>query len=89
MMKAIKTIIASVLITVLIFALCACGAGTFSAPVQAESAGQWNIGYGRRQILPDKNSTQPLYIAGYNSGVEITGVLDYCQARAVWLDTGG
>lgn len=48
----------------------------------------WNFGFGRRQIIPDEESTEPLYIAGYNNGVEITAVLDYCEARAVWLDTG-
>jgi len=49
----------------------------------------WYAGFGRRQILPDESSAQPLYIAGYNNGWEITGVLDYCEARAVWLDAGG
>lgn len=53
------------------------------------SAGtHWYFGFGRRQILPDESTDQPLYIAGYSSGKEITGVLDYCEARAVWLDTG-
>lgn len=49
----------------------------------------WNVGFARRQIIPDPDSTEPLYIAGYNNGLEISGVLDYCEARAVWLDTGG
>lgn len=54
-----------------------------------ESQGEeWYLGFGRRQILPKEDNTQPLYIAGYNNGVEITDVLDYCEARAVWLDTG-
>lgn len=48
----------------------------------------WHVGFSMREILPDENSPQPLYIAGYNNGLEITGVLDYCQARAIWLDTG-
>ena len=48
----------------------------------------WYFGFGRAQILPDENSDQPLYIAGYHNGWEISGVLDYCEARAVWLDTG-
>lgn len=48
----------------------------------------WNIGFGKEQIVPDEDSTQPLYIAGYHNGVEITGILDYCEARAVWIDTG-
>ena len=57
--------------------------------VTYESSGDdWYAGFGRRQILPDENSEQPLYIAGYNNGVEIADVLDYCEARALWLDTG-
>lgn len=54
----------------------------------ADRGDVWNFGFGRRQIIPENNG-QPLYIAGYNNGLEITGVLDYCEARAVWLDTGG
>lgn len=66
--------------------LCAAGAGF---PAQSESsAAQWHVGFARRQIIPSETSEQPLYIAGYNSGWEITGVLDYCEARAVWLDAG-
>lgn len=53
------------------------------------SGDSWYAGFGRRQILPDEESEEPLYIAGYNNGLQITGVLDYCEARAVWLDTGG
>ena len=52
------------------------------------SGDNWYAGFGRRQILPDLGSDEPLYIAGYNNGLQITGVLDYCEARAVWLDTG-
>lgn len=48
----------------------------------------WYLGFGAEKILPDPASKQPLYIAGYNSGWEVTDVLDYCEARAVWLDTG-
>ena len=54
-----------------------------------ESVGDgWYAGFGRRQIIPDEKSEEPFYIAGYNNGVQITGVLDYCEARAIWLDTG-
>lgn len=57
--------------------------------VNYESAGDgWYAGFGRRQIIPDENSPQPLYIAGYNNALKVTDVLDYCEARAVWLDTG-
>jgi len=63
------------------------------APMQVQTlqdAGDtWYFGFGSREILPDENSDEPLYIAGYNNGVEITDVLDYCQARALWLDAGG
>ena len=60
----------------------------YQAETYASEGDSWYFGFGSRQILPDESSDQPLYIAGYNSGWEITGVLDYCEARAVWLDTG-
>lgn len=86
-----KRTLAVLTVMAILMALCT-GCGPQDA-AQAErlhtSEGeQWYFGFGRRQILPDENSGQPLYIAGYNSGLEITGVLDYCEARAVWLDTG-
>lgn len=61
-----------------------CGAQGHAA---AEAEPTWRFGYGRRQILPAPD--RELYIAGYHNGVTITGVLDYCEARAVWLDAGG
>lgn len=61
---------------------------SYQTQTYASTGENWYFGFGRWQILPDENSDQPLYIAGYNSGVEITGVLDYCEARAVWIDTG-
>lgn len=73
--------------TTLLAASLLCGA---SIGVHAEPAeGFWRVGFARRQIIPDENSAQPLYIAGYNSGWEIAGLLDYCEARAVWIDAGG
>ena len=80
-----KRLIASLLASSL---LCVCGMGLMPC-ASAQAAPVWNIGYGRRMILPDPDSNQPLYIAGYNSGWNIQGVLDYCEARAVWLDIGG
>ena len=50
---------------------------------------EWHFGFGRRQILFPEDSIQSLYIAGYHNGVRITGVLDWCEARAVWIDDGG
>lgn len=60
------------------------------ADVLVDSQGDaWYFGFGQCDIVPDQDGDDPLYIAGYNSGLEITGVLDLCQARAVWIDTGG
>ncbi|MDO4739106.1 MAG: hypothetical protein Q4A66_00415 [Eubacteriales bacterium] len=74
-------------------ALCAALGMTGGASAQesgaAEPQKQWHFGFGSAVIEPDPESGQPLYIAGYNSGWEIDGVLDLCQARAVWLDAGG
>ncbi len=65
------------------------GCWLFALSVSARAVSNtWYAGFGRQQIVPNENSPQPLYIAGYNSGREVTGVLDYCEARAVWLDTG-
>lgn len=48
----------------------------------------WHVGFARRKIALPENSAEPIYIAGYNSAWEIEGVLDLCEARAVWLDAG-
>ena len=54
--------------------------------LESEGA-QWYCGFGVSTIeLPENDD--PLYIAGYNNGKEISEVRDLCQARAVWLDTG-
>lgn len=72
-------------------ALCVGCVPAASAQAEPTSSDQpeWHFGFGKQEILPDPSSSQPLYIAGYNQGLEISGVLDYCQARAVWLDVGG
>jgi len=78
---------------VILAALVFCCAGAAHGRATADETGLpgdgWHFGFGKRQILPDADSDQPLYIAGYHNGVEITDVLDYCEARAVWLDAGG
>lgn len=68
--------------------LAVCGASCAESLTPAQAA-MWNMGFGAQQIEPDASGNQPLYIAGYNNGWEITGVLDACEARAVWLDAGG
>lgn len=78
----------------LIFALLFTASGCRQTPDMAseryiDTAGDsWHFGFAKRQILPKEDSEYPLYIAGYNQGVEVSDVLDYCQARALWLDTG-
>ena len=73
--------------TILVFLLAACPA---VSEITLSSQGDvWHYGFGVRDIIPDPDSPQPLYIAGYNSGVEVSDVLDYCQARAVWINAGG
>lgn len=48
----------------------------------------WCMGFGAEQItLPEQNE-DPLYIAGYHAGREITEVLDLPRASALWADTG-
>ncbi len=46
------------------------------------------MGFGSEEIALPEESNQPLYIAGYHTGYEITGVLDLQRANAVWIDTG-
>lgn len=62
---------------------------TQSAVLSDEAANHWEFGFGKSEIVTDSNDENPLYIAGYNSAMEITDVLDYCEAKAVWMSTGG
>lgn len=76
--------------SILIFLLILCTAVNPAGAelIHASEGDQWHFGFAKRQILPNPDSDEPLYIAGYNSGLEISGVLDYCEARAAWIDTG-
>lgn len=53
-----------------------------------EPASLWTVGFSAQPILPDEEKIESgeYYIAGYNNGVAVTGVLDPQYARAVWLD---
>lgn len=86
-----KRIVALILSLLLICTLCT-GCRKDSefhvAHTSHHSGTQWHMGFGSRQIIPDDSSEEPLYIAGYNNALEIKGVMDYCEAKAVWLDTG-
>lgn len=58
-----------------------------SAP-QPPQQKTWSAGFGMAQLPLPEDTNQPLYIAGYHNGWEITGVLDVQQVRALWLDDG-
>lgn len=49
---------------------------------------QWTVGFGQ-ETLSYPDTDDPLYIAGYNNGWEIAGILDEQRATAVWIDCGG
>ncbi len=53
------------------------------------TAGQWTVGFGQAILPYPETSDDPTYIAGYNQGWYITGILDEQRASAVWLDCGG
>ena len=48
----------------------------------------WSVGFASREIALPSSPKTPLYIAGYNQGVEIDDVHDLQRANAVWLDSG-
>ncbi len=68
----------------LVGSLAGCASDGSPAPENA----RWRAGFGSCEIaLP--TGKEPLYIAGYHNGWEITEVRDLCRASALWLDTGG
>lgn len=71
----------AILLTAVLLLLCGC-----AAKQQEEPA--WQAGFGCVTLELPKNTQEPLYIAGYHAGREITGVLDAQQARALWLSDG-
>lgn len=48
----------------------------------------WEAGFGCANLELPADSDEPLYIAGYHMGREITGVRDLQQARAMWISDG-
>lgn len=50
---------------------------------------QWTVGFGQAVLPCPEETDSPLYIAGYNQGWDITGILDEQCASAVWIDCGG
>ena len=65
--------------------LCACAQENDALKTTGDA---WYMGFGSAEITLPTDSDQPLYIAGYHAGREITGVLDLQRASAVWMDTG-
>lgn len=87
-MRILKKITAFLLALMLLCVGCAAPAKDGLTLDDRDGQDSWYFGFGRQQIIPNEDSEQPLYIAGYNNGLEISEVLDYCEARAVWMDTG-
>lgn len=69
--------------------LSGCGKSAPSDEPQATPNDYYTAGFGAVEIELPTDSDQPLYIAGYHQGWEITGVLDLQRANALWLDNGG
>jgi len=68
---------------------CAGSLGDPESSAVKVSGESWTAGFGSADILLPAGSAGPLYIAGFDNGVEISGVLDKPRASAVWLETGG
>ncbi|MGN1345345.1 MAG: hypothetical protein ACI4V1_01055, partial [Eubacteriales bacterium] len=70
------------------FAGCGTGDDKTTEFFDMTGGGPWTVGFGQVELtIPE--TEEPLYIAGYRNGYEITGVLDPLYATAVWLDCGG
>ena len=54
----------------------------------ASEGNSFCVGFGECEIELPIDTDEPLYIAGYQNGCEIQGVLDIPKAKAVWIDTG-
>ena len=60
-----------------------------ASETMSDTSGTWTMGYGGTEIALPDSSAGPLYIAGYQNGAEITGILDIPRVNAVWMDTDG
>jgi hypothetical protein len=80
-----KRVISVILISALLFSFAAC-----ARPAEITGGStigtKWSAGYGQAALVPPDFENTAYYIAGYAVDKRITGVLDYQQARAVWLD---
>ncbi len=80
-----KILIFLLALCLLIPALAACAQDKDTYQSEGDA---WCMGFGSVEISLPESTDQPLYIAGYHSGREITGVLDLQRASAAWIDTG-
>jgi len=61
--------------------------GCYTSEEKYKDTGEaWNIGYGEQELVPEDLLTNEYYIAGYNTGATIEGILDSPYVKALWLD---
>lgn len=78
------------LVSLLLTAALLCGA----LPAFAENTAGWQVGFGMAEFLPadydpeTDSFEKTYYIAGYNNGVPVTGVLDPQCVRAAYISDG-
>ncbi len=82
-MRKILILVAFLLSTSLFLSSCSPYLSNYSS-----QDGAWNMGFGSKEIALPENRNEPLYIAGYQNGAELVGVLDIPRANAVWIDVG-
>ena len=83
------TAAAALLLALCLLAGCAAEVAAPETSVVKSAEGTWTMGYGSEKILLPAGSAGPLYIAGFDNGVTISGVRDDPRASAVWMDTDG
>ncbi len=77
-----------IFILLCVFCFLSIGCSNSDAFSVKETGDAWYAGFGSAEIPIPEDSDDALYIAGYNNGKEISGVLDLQRANALWLDTG-
>ncbi|MBD2864066.1 hypothetical protein [Paenibacillus oceani] len=61
--------------------------GCYTSEKTYKETGQvWSMGYGEQELVPNDLPKEKYYIAGYNTGTTIEGVLDSPYVKALWLD---
>ena len=46
----------------------------------------YNLGFAKREVMPDDIETGTYWLAGYRTGNKVVGVLDPLTVSAIWLD---